>query len=172
MKRTWIFLGLATGAAALLAWLFWPAPRAQPLTGVDRILVEKGRRQLSLLRGGEVLKTYRVVLGKSPIGHKTQEGDQKTPEGVYEIDGRNPQSAFHLSLRISYPSAADRAQAEARGVSPGCDIMIHGLPNGAADPAAPRWREDWTAGCIAVSDAEIREIWAAVPDGTAVEIRP
>lgn len=171
MKQKWIFAGLLIGSA-LLVGLFWTWKSAEPPGLADRILVEKSKRQLHLLRGEEILKTYRIALGGAPEGTKTQEGDLKTPEGVYSISGRNPQSDFHLSLRISYPNADDEAQAQARGVSAGFDIMIHGLPNGITAPNSPQWRTDWTAGCIAVTDAEIAEIWASVPDGTPIEIRP
>jgi murein L,D-transpeptidase YafK len=137
----------------------------------DRIVVEKAARRMQLMRNGAPLKTYRVSLGRNPIGHKQQEGDSRTPEGQYIIDTRNPQSRFHLSLRISYPSAADRRSAASRGVPPGGDIFIHGLPNGMA-PAELFAGRDWTDGCIAVTNAEIREIWAMVKDGTPIEIRP
>jgi murein L,D-transpeptidase YafK len=134
-------------------------------------VVEKAARRMLLMRQGATLKSYRISLGRSPIGHKQQEGDSRTPEGIYTIDARNPQSRFHLSLRVSYPNAADRRSAAARGVSPGGDIFIHGLPNG-ADLASLFAGRDWTDGCIAVSNAEIREIWAMVKDGTPIEIRP
>ena len=120
-----------------------------------------------LLRGESVVRSYRVSLGREPAGHKQREGDGRTPEGRYTIDRRNPKSAYHLSLHISYPSQADRERARAAGVDPGGDIMIHGQPNG----GAPR-EGDWTQGCIAVTDAEMDEIWSLVPDGAAVEILP
>ena len=119
-----------------------------------------------------MLKQYRVSLGGSPVGAKTQEGDRKTPEGVYRIDYRKADSAFHRALHVSYPNYKDRARAAAAGVSPGGLIMIHGIRNGLG--GLGRWHRlvDWTNGCIAVSDPEIEQIWAAVPDGTPVEIRP
>ena len=137
----------------------------------DRIVVEKAARRMHLERAGTTVKSYRIALGRNPVGHKQQEGDSRTPEGTYIIDTRNPQSRFHLSLRVSYPNAADRRSAAARGVSPGGDIFIHGLPNGAPEAALFAGR-DWTDGCIAVTNAEIREIWAMVKDGTPIEIRP
>jgi len=130
----------------------------------DRIVIYKARRQMLLLRGESVLRTYRIALGRDPVGHKQQEGDGRTPEGRYLIDRRNPKSAYHLSLHISYPNAEDRARAEARGVAPGGDIMIHGQKPGADGEG------DWTQGCIAVADAEVDEIWGLVPDGTPVHI--
>jgi murein L,D-transpeptidase YafK len=124
------------------------------------------------LREGKLLKSYRVALGRNPIGPKQQEGDMKTPEGLYTIDYRNPTSDYHLSLHISYPSVEDVARAQARDVNAGFDIMIHGLPNGRGWIGAFHRRQDWTAGCIALTDAEIEELWRVTPDGTTVEIRP
>lgn len=137
----------------------------------DRIVVEKAARRMHLERAGTTVKSYRIALGRNPVGHKQQEGDSRTPEGTYIIDTRNPQSRFHLSLRVSYPNAADRRSAASRSVSPGGDIFIHGLPNWAPEAALFAGR-DWTDGCIAVTNAEIREIWAMVKDGTPIEIRP
>jgi murein L,D-transpeptidase YafK len=130
----------------------------------DRIIVNKGRREMLLLRGESVLRVYRVALGREPLGHKQQEGDGRTPEGDYSIELRNPRSAYHLSLRISYPNAADRARAAELGVDPGGDIMIHGLKDGLVREG------DWTQGCIAVTDSEMDEIWALVPEGTPIRI--
>jgi murein L,D-transpeptidase YafK len=143
-----------------------------PNTTIDRIVVEKSARRLSIFRGGQKLKSYRIALGRNPIGAKEQEGDLKTPEGIYQIDSRNPQSRFHLALHISYPSDEDNARAAARGVLAGYDIMIHGLPNGEGWIGAFHRRTDWTAGCIALTDEEIEELWRATPDGAIVEIQP
>jgi murein L,D-transpeptidase YafK len=140
-------------------------------TTIDRILVEKSERKLSILRGGKVLKTYHVALGRNPIGAKEQEGDNKTPEGIYTIDYRNPKSDYHLALHISYPSAEDITRAAQRGVNAGFDIMIHGLPNGQDWIGAAHRQKDWTAGCIAVTDEEIDELYRVTPDGTTIEIR-
>ena len=141
-------------------------------TTIDRILVEKSARRLSISANDKKLKSYRVALGRSPVGPKEQEGDMKTPEGIYKIDGRNPQSNFHLALHISYPSDEDDKRAAARGVSAGLNIMIHGIQNGHGWIGAfHRWK-DWTAGCIAVTDEEIEELWRVTPDGTTTEIRP
>lgn len=118
-----------------------------------------------LLRGDQVIATYRIVLGGAPIGHKREQGDQRTPEGDYRITYRNARSRFHLSLRISYPNDTDRRQALARGVDPGGDIMIHG-----ATP--PGSRVDWTEGCIAVTNDEMDAIWQRVPVGTPIRIAP
>jgi murein L,D-transpeptidase YafK len=139
---------------------------------IDRIVVEKSARRLSIFRGATRIKTYRIALGRNPMGAKQQEGDMKTPEGIYKIDGRNPQSDFHLALHISYPSDVDMARASARGISAGSDIMIHGIQNGRGWIGAfHRWK-DWTAGCIALTDEEIEELWRVTPNGITIDIRP
>ena len=141
-------------------------------TIIDRIVVEKSARRLSILRDGKQIKTYRIALGRNPAGAKQEEGDMKTPEGIYKIDGRNQQSSFHLALHVSYPSDEDDNRAAAHGVSAGSDIMIHGIQNGRGWIGGfHRWN-DWTAGCIAVTDEEIEELWRVTPDGTTIEIRP
>ena len=132
---------------------------------VNRVVVNKARREMVLLHGESVVRSYRIALGREPVGHKQQEGDGRTPEGRYTIDRRNPKSAYHLSLHISYPSEADRERARAAGVDPGGDIMIHGMPNSGAECTG-----DWTQGCIAVTDREMEEVWELVADGTAIEI--
>lgn len=143
-----------------------------PAIVADRIVVNKQERELLLIAGEKTLKRYQIALGGHPQGHKTQQGDQRTPEGSYHITARNPHSAYHLALRINYPNRHDQMQAVHRGVSPGGDIMIHGLPNGLGwIGRLHRWI-DWTAGCIAVTNAEIEEIWQAVPDNTPIEIKP
>ena len=124
-----------------------------------------------MFRDGNQIKTFRIALGRNPLGAKQEEGDMKTPEGIYKVDGRNPQSSFHLALHISYPSDEDNKRAATHGVSPGSDIMIHGIQNGRGWIGAfHRWK-DWTAGCIAVTDEEIEELWRITPDGTTIEIR-
>lgn len=139
-------------------------------TLADRILIVKSRRTMTLYHGNQVLRSYNVALGGAPVGPKRVQGDHRTPEGSYIIDRENAHSQFHLALHISYPGAADRARARSLGASPGGDIMIHGLPNGYYD--AQYRRTDWTDGCVAVTNAEIEEIWRLVPLGTRVEIRP
>ncbi len=122
--------------------------------------------------GGKVIRSYKIGLGKSPRGHKEKQGDNKTPEGIYYISGRNENSAFYRSLKISYPNQNDIENAEKNNLSPGNNIMIHGEPK---DPKiAPLWgkKRDWTAGCIAVTNEEIEEIWSLVADGTEIEIKP
>jgi murein L,D-transpeptidase YafK len=139
---------------------------------VDKILILKSARKLQLLRGKDVVKEYRVALGKSPAGAKERQGDGKTPEGSYVIDYRNKNSQFHRSLHISYPNATDKTRARILGVDPGGDVFIHGLMNGYGWIGAAHRTKDWTLGCIAVTNEEIEEIWKLVPDGTPVEIRP
>ena len=138
----------------------------------DRILVEKSARRMTLFQGGAVLRVYHVALGRGGPAPKRREGDNRVPEGTYSIDSRNPRSAFHLSLRISYPSAEDRAAAAARGEPPGGDIMIHGIRNGFGWIGTLHRRFDWTQGCVAVTDAEMDEIWRLVANGTLIEITP
>ncbi len=135
---------------------------------VTQILIDKSDREMFLLHGNKVLKSYKVDLGFAPVGHKQIEGDGRTPEGVYRINRRNPNSAYHLSIGISYPNAQDRAKARAIGKSPGGDIFIHGGPKLRRN----KGKKDWTAGCISVSDKEIEVIYAMVQDGTPILIKP
>jgi murein L,D-transpeptidase YafK len=160
-------------AAGVLLWANRPdAPPLPPGARADRVVVDKGDRTLTLLRGDATLKTYAVSLGGAPAGHKRQEGDERTPEGRYVLDYRNPGSAAHLSLHVSYPDTADVARARARGVPPGGMIMVHGITNGLGWMGRLHRLVDWTDGCIAVTNGEMDEIWRAVPDGTPIEIRP
>jgi murein L,D-transpeptidase YafK len=138
----------------------------------DQVLVLKSEHTLKLMAHGTVIRTYKVALGGEPVGAKQQQGDHKTPEGQYILDRRNPQSRFYRSLHISYPNERDKLEAAKRGVDPGGDIMIHGLPNGFGWLGALHRAHDWTDGCIAVTNAEMDEIWKLVPDGTPIEIRP
>jgi murein L,D-transpeptidase YafK len=177
MRTTVTNIALLTGLAVVVGTttLFWlnrsSKPTSPRIVFADYILVEKAARQLTLFANDRVVKTYRIALGGNPIGHKLEEGDQRTPEGIYTIDWRNPESDYHLSLHVSYPEERDCISAAQRGVPAGYDIMIHGLPNG-TDPAQTfHPATDWTSGCIAVTDAEMDEIWALVPDGTTIEIR-
>jgi murein L,D-transpeptidase YafK len=137
----------------------------------DRILVLKGDRKLILLRNGKPIKEYNIALGRHPIGRKVRRGDGRTPEGIYRIDRRNIRSRYHMALHISYPNRDDIAQARARGVPPGRMIMIHGLGDTLGFLGKYHTEVDWTAGCIAVTNQEIEEIWKAVPNGVPVEIR-
>jgi len=141
-------------------------------TTADRILIEKKERLLTLFSRGKALKTYKIALGGNPNGPKERQGDNKTPEGTYVIDSRNKDSRYHLSLHISYPNEKDKKRAKQLGVSPGGDIMIHGIKNGFAWVGDLHTGVDWTKGCIAVTDEEIEEIDKLAPNGTIVEIRP
>jgi len=138
----------------------------------DKILIEKKERRLTLISKGMVLKTYKIALGGDPIGPKERQGDNKTPEGTYFIDSRNRDSRYHRSLHISYPNEKDKKRAKTLGVSPGGDIMIHGIKNDFSWVGDFHTEVDWTKGCIAVTDEEIEEIDKLVPNGTIVEIRP
>ena len=138
----------------------------------DHVVVVKKERTLELLGQGKVIKSYKVALGGDPVGPKTKQGDHKTPEGMYVLDFRNAHSQFYKSIHISYPNEHDRAFAQQKGVSPGVDVFLHGLPNGYGAIGAAHRLKDWTDGCIAVTDEEMVEIWKAVPDGTPIEIKP
>ncbi|WP_372866970.1 murein L,D-transpeptidase family protein [Pseudomonas sp.] len=139
---------------------------------IDKVLVVKSERRLHLLSQGETLKSYRVSLGKQVKGAKRREGDLRTPEGIYWIDWRKTSDKYQLSMHISYPNARDQAYAREQGVPPGGMIMIHGTP---LDEEYPEWffhTLDWTEGCIALKNDDMREIWQLVKDGTLIEIRP
>ncbi len=138
----------------------------------DYILVEKSKRRLTLLVRGQVLKSYRIALGRNPKGPKIREGDDRTPEGRYVIDYRLRDSDYHLALHISYPNQRDRERARRLGVSPGGDIMIHGIGSAASKVGDLHPLFDWTNGCIAVTDREIEEIWRLTEVGTVVNIVP
>ena len=172
MRHYLLFFLVLLLIAAAAAFIFRQRQNLRP-PQADKILVEKGARRLTLLSRGRKLKEYHITLGFSPIGPKEREGDGRTPEGIYTIDFHKPDSAFHRALHLSYPSAEDNARAAEAGVSPGGDIMIHGLPNsfGELGGSAHQLR-DWTVGCIAVTDLEIDEIYSSVNDGTPIEILP
>lgn len=168
-------IALITAALALLAtlaWAHWPAAGLPPGTKIDRILVEKDARRLTVFSRGAPVKTYRVSLGTVPVGPKQREGDRKTPEGVYQVELHKPDSSYHRALKVSYPAPDDIARARLQGVSAGSDIMIHGLPNGLGLIGRAHRLSDWTAGCVALTNPEIEEIYAATPDGATIEIRP
>ena len=133
---------------------------------VTEVQVHKSDRKMYLLHNGEVLKTYNIALGFAPTGHKQFEGDGKTPEGLYYITHRNPNSNYYLSLGISYPNDQDRAVAAAAGKPPGGDIFVHGGPRGRTRQA------DWTAGCISVTDRQMEEVYSMVNPGTPIWILP
>ncbi|NEX19585.1 L,D-transpeptidase family protein [Thiorhodococcus mannitoliphagus] len=151
------------------------APEPPQYTGpVERVVVQKSQRKLQLIGGGQVMREYRVALGGSPVGHKYREGDQRTPEGSYVLNWRNPRSNFYKAIHISYPNERDRHVSRQLGYRPGGMIMIHGLPNYIQSESMRRQYlgRDWTQGCIAVQNHEIDEIWRMVQDGTPIEITP
>lgn len=173
----------------LVVWLLWmmfgpavtpptvpdlperPDLTQQPIQGnIDRILIEKSARRLSVWQGGNLVREYRIRLGFAPDGDKVRQGDGKTPEGVFRVDRRNNRSQFHLSLGIDYPQEDDRIRARKGGYDPGGDIFIHGQPNQIRD--GYQIRGDWTEGCIAIDNSQIEELFAATPIGAKVEIRP
>jgi murein L,D-transpeptidase YafK len=145
-------------------------PPLPPSAMANKVVVLKSYRKLLLMKGDEVLKTYIVSLGGNPVGAKIRQGDNKTPEGTYILDRHNANSQYHRSIHISYPNSDDLARARKLGVSPGGELFIHGLPNDFHGDSEALG--DWTEGCIAVTNAEIDEIWRAVPDGTPIEIKP
>lgn len=164
MKITRRFTLLA-GAAALAGCARQSKFRSYYGPEVTRVVVDKGAREMFLLHHRHTLKRYKVQLGFAPDGHKQFEGDGRTPEGEYVIDRRNPDSAYHLSLGISYPNEADIAFARAQGRSPGGDIFIHG-----EETAFGIFKPDWTAGCIAVTNREMEDIYAMVRNGTPITL--
>lgn len=157
-----------------------PAPAAAPTTMLkpatpvraDSVVVEKAARRLTLFYQGEPVRVYFVALGRNPVGDKVQRGDLRTPEGLFTIEGRNPQSKYYKALRISYPDVRHASRAAKLGVSAGGDIMIHGLGGQVAKLGAGHRLKDWTEGCIAVTNEEIDELFAAVPVGSPIEIKP
>ena len=167
--RPWKRRSSVAALAILLLCSSLPAAASPP---VDRVEVFKQRHELLLLKDGKPVKTYKVALGPYSMGRKERQGDGKTPEGNYVLDRRNPHSKFHRSIHISYPNADDIKRARGLGVPAGGDIFLHGLPNGQGFFGAAHRQTDWTAGCIAVTNEEIDEIWNLVPDGTPIIIHP
>lgn len=157
--------------AGPLAWAHWPAKPLPPGTKADRLVITKSSRTLEIYQGGVMVRGYKISLGREPVGPKQREGDGKTPEGIFRITEHKRDSAYHRALRLSYPEPADVARARAAGVSAGSNIMIHGIMNRLGVVGRLHRLFDWTAGCIAVTNAEIEQLWDALDDGTVVEIR-
>ena len=164
---------LAVSLLTLLGGLLWQGSlHADELPAADKVLIEKSERKLHLFKNGVAFKTFDIALGLRPGGDKKEEGDFKTPEGEYMLDAKNSKSKYFLSIRVSYPNEQDRQEAQQRSVNPGGAIMIHGQPN------FPNWSEtyyktqDWTNGCIAVSNSDMLDIWAMTNENTPIEIRP
>ena len=174
MKRKLLLVtGVIAGLAGVI-FIYANRPMATlPLSAkADSVLVLKGERKLILLLKNQKIKEYPISLGGNPAGKKVMEGDERTPEGLYKLDYRNPNSVAHLSIHVSYPDQNDLSQARAKGVSPGGAVMIHGLPNGLGYFGRLHRLWDWTDGCIGVTNPEMEEIWRCVPDGAPIEIRP
>jgi murein L,D-transpeptidase YafK len=167
MKRR-TFLPVMAGGLLVSACATTPPSKFKTYTGpqVTNLIIKKSSRSLYLMQDDKVLKKYRIDLGFAPVGHKQFEGDGKTPEGRYIIDKRNPNSAYHLSIGLSYPNKADIAYAKSIGKDPGGDIFIHGGPTLRRD----RYKRDWTAGCISISDREIEDVYAMVKNGTPIDV--
>lgn len=161
-KLSWLFLLL--GCCLMLATL--------ASANVDRLVVNKSARKMFLFEGDKLLRSYEIALGKNPVGHKERQGDYRTPEGRYLLDWRNPQSRFYRSIHISYPNESDRRRAAAKGVHPGANIMIHGVPDRYRDDQEFIISLNWTEGCIAVTNDDMNEIWALVAENTPIEIIP
>ncbi len=171
MNLRTVIAGVATGLLAVAVWAHHSKAPLPVDARADLVVVEKGERRLTLYSSGIALRSYRIALGREPVGGKEREGDERTPEGRYVIDWRNPRSTFHRSLHISYPSVRDVARARRGGYFPGGAIMIHGTHERLQWLGRAHRLVDWTRGCIAVTNEEIDEIWRAVPDGTPIEIR-
>lgn len=168
---TLIVVGMISVSALALAKNSSKHDKAIPAdVTIDKVYVDKSERVLKLLSAGKVIKTYHIALGDSPVGHKRQEGDERTPTGSYILDYKNENSSYYRSIHISYPNAADKAQAKKRGVSAGGDIMIHGQKNGLGHLATITQQRDWTDGCIAVTDDEMDEIMSIYKVGMPIEI--
>jgi murein L,D-transpeptidase YafK len=159
--------------AGTLLFLSWPILFAQdPSVRVDRVVVYKQQRKLLLLSQGKEIRSYKIALGSEAVGPKTRQGDHRTPEGIYVLDARNPNSHFYKSFHISYPNSKDIAAARKLGVNPGGDIMLHGLGKEYAWLGKAHVLHDWTDGCVAVTNEEMDEMWKMVRIGTPIEIKP
>ena len=158
--------------SCLICFSFWPLISTASLIQADKVVVIKSKRIMMLMRDSEIMKVYRVALGKQPNGDKIKSGDQKTPEGTYILDSRKSDSKFYRAIHISYPNESDILNAKRLGCTPGGAIMIHGLPKQLEELGKAHRLWDWTDGCIAVTNSEIEEIWELVPDGTPIEIKP
>ena len=169
-KRFFILIFFLIGVQV---YQLYPEASLDTSKKIDKILVVKHKRELYLLSNGKIVKKYKISLGREPIGKKHFEGDKKTPEGIYYINDKNPNSGYHLNLGISYPNREDRAYAKAHGKEPGGLIKIHGFPNNSPFHLLGKFHRlfDWTLGCIALMDHELDEIYRNVPIGTEIEIR-
>jgi murein L,D-transpeptidase YafK len=182
--RPWAAVLAATLTVTAIAAHADPSPQTQQvamrtpseglakLPAVDHVVVHKADRRLYLMHGGTVVRAYKIALGLNPIGTKERAGDFRTPEGEYRLVRRNPRSDYFLSMQVSYPNATDLKHAKRNHWVPGGSIMVHGLPNQLKHDPAYYENVDWTDGCIAVSNADMLEIWLLVPDNAPIEIDP
>ena len=171
MKKILLY-GLLVVVLIVLVYYSFPDKKLDTSTKIDKILVLKHKRLLTVYSNGVALKSYKISLGGVPVGKKEFEGDQKTPEGIYSINDKNPNSDYHLNLAVSYPNEADSLYALKFGKSAGGEIKIHGLPNGYGFVGKFQRFQDWTLGCIALTNSEIEELFYNVPMGTQIEIVP
>ena len=170
--RKIIWLTIFLTFLGLTVYYFYPEDKLPADIQIDKLVVYKSKRKLLAYSNGQLVKTYKISLGRNPIGDKEFEGDKKTPEGLYFIDDKNPYSGYHKNLGISYPDKDDIENAKRLGKQAGGDIKIHGLRNKTGIIGKfHRWC-DWTLGCIAVTDEEIDELYKAVKIGSSIEIRP
>jgi len=165
----WILLIIPIGIAI---WYWYPDSPLPKGTVINKLVVYKSKRKMEAYSDNHLIKVYNIALGKNPVGHKEFEGDNKTPEGTYIINDRNPHSGYHKNLGISYPNETDKAHAAKLHKSPGGQIKIHGLPNGRSYIGKLHHRKDWTAGCIAVTNDEMDELYAAVNKNSVIQILP
>ena len=163
---------MKTIGLVLIALLVPGLMQASEFPVADNVVIEKDARELHLMQAGRAFRTYKIALGIRPVGDKKQEGDFRTPEGRYTLDRRNPHSEFFLSIHVSYPNSTDRREASDIGVSPGGSIMIHGQPNVPTRSEVYYRTQDWTNGCIAVSNSDMIDIWLMTGENTPIEIRP
>ena len=155
-----------------LIWANYPMEHLPKDTKVDQVVVYKSKREMQLLYQNNILRTYPISMGANPIGHKEQEGDERTPEGTYMLDSRNSKSIAFLALHVSYPNKTDTEKAKLRNVSPGGLIMVHGIKNGFGWVGKLHTLWNWTNGCIAINNDEMQEFWDIVPTGTPIIIHP
>ena len=171
-KRKIIQLIIFLALVGLSTYYFYPENKLSNDIQIDSIVVYKSKREMLVYSNGQLLKIYKISLGRQPIGHKEFEGDKKTPEGIYSINDKNPNSGYHKNLGISYPDNDDLENARRFGKSAGGDIKIHGIRNGIGFIGKFHRLFDWTLECIAVTDQEIDELYRAVKIGTYIEIKP
>jgi len=172
IASTVLLLGATGSSSASDAASLMAVARDEALLPADQVIVRKGERRLLLLRDGHVMRSYRVSLGLNPNGHKEQEGDFRTPEGAYALTRRNAHSDFFLSIQVSYPNEQDARRARTRGARPGGNIMVHGLPNVMRYSRDRYLTNDWTDGCIALSNEDMLEVWLLTQSHTPILIEP